>query len=77
MRGSSERSPINIAASTPKVQVDNRFPISKYYRTADNILKQVGKKSLPIHTHTQEKKKNPNLILLNLNPSFVALTLHV
>lgn len=32
---------INIAASTQKVDVDNRLALRFYYRIADNILKQV------------------------------------
>ncbi|XP_022924125.1 AMSH-like ubiquitin thioesterase 1 [Cucurbita moschata] len=38
MRSSSER--INIAASTRRLNVDNRFPLRYYYRVADNVLKQ-------------------------------------
>ncbi|KGN64127.1 AMSH-like ubiquitin thioesterase 1 [Cucumis sativus] len=38
MRPSSDR--INIAASTRRVVVDNRFPLRYYYRVADNVLKQ-------------------------------------
>ncbi|KAI5077655.1 hypothetical protein GOP47_0007479 [Adiantum capillus-veneris] len=33
---------ISIAASTPKIDVDNRFPLFKYYRAADNLLKQAN-----------------------------------
>ena len=32
---------INIAASTQKLDVDNRIALRFYYRIADNILKQV------------------------------------
>jgi len=32
---------INIAASTQKLDVDNRLALRFYYRIADNILKQV------------------------------------
>ncbi|XP_044477334.1 AMSH-like ubiquitin thioesterase 1 isoform X2 [Mangifera indica] len=38
MRSSSER--INIAASAPRLHVDNRISMRYYYRIADNILKQ-------------------------------------
>ncbi|KAH7414615.1 hypothetical protein KP509_14G002000 [Ceratopteris richardii] len=39
MRGPSYRR-FTIAANTPKLEVDNRFPLKKYYRAADNLLKQ-------------------------------------
>eukprot|EP00250_Pteridium_aquilinum_P035332 c9155_g1_i1 orf=541-2037(-) len=44
MRSSScqGKTMISIAASTSKIDVDNRFPLSKYYRAADNILKQAN-----------------------------------
>lgn len=46
MRSSSERrssaAPISIAATTSKIDVDNRFPLFKYYRSADNLLKQAN-----------------------------------
>uniref|UniRef100_A0A2N9HTZ8 Uncharacterized protein n=1 Tax=Fagus sylvatica TaxID=28930 RepID=A0A2N9HTZ8_FAGSY len=38
MKSSAER--INIAASTQKLDVDNRISLRYYYRIADNILKQ-------------------------------------
>jgi STAM-binding protein len=35
------RGPLNIAAKTKKLDVDNRLSLKLYYRTADNLLKQV------------------------------------
>lgn len=34
---------LTIAAKTKRVDVDNRLPLKYYYRTADNLLKQVFK----------------------------------
>ncbi|MCO5567863.1 hypothetical protein L7F22_021559 [Adiantum nelumboides] len=41
-RGPSSVPMISVAASTSKIDVDNRFPLSKYYRAADNLLKQAN-----------------------------------
>lgn len=35
------RGALNIAAKTRKLDVDNRLSLKLYYRTADNLLKQV------------------------------------
>ncbi|KAH7442342.1 hypothetical protein KP509_03G083500 [Ceratopteris richardii] len=42
LQGRSGSSTISIAANTSKVEVDNRFPLSHYYRTADNLFKQAN-----------------------------------
>jgi hypothetical protein len=43
------RGTLNIAAKAKKRDVDNRFSLKYYYRTADNLLKQVAMRSeLPV-----------------------------
>ncbi|KAH7436131.1 hypothetical protein KP509_05G004000 [Ceratopteris richardii] len=42
LQGRSGSSTISIAANTSKVEVDNRFPLSHYYRTAGNLFKQAN-----------------------------------
>lgn len=39
---------LDIAARTRKLDVDNRLPVKLYYRTADNLLKQVSKLQLSV-----------------------------
>lgn len=41
MTRSSSSARINIAASTRKLDVNNRIPLQFYHRIAENILKQV------------------------------------
>jgi hypothetical protein len=68
MAGPPDRSPINIAASTAKVPIDSRLPLSKYYRMAGNLLKQVKSGSSNPEEHG-EGEKTLNLIRMNLKCS--------
>lgn len=67
MKGPSTRR-LSIAANTRKLEVDNRFSLKKYYRAADNLLKQA-------HIYREEKNLIELYVLLLRFSSLVGETL--
>ncbi|KAI5076021.1 hypothetical protein GOP47_0008086 [Adiantum capillus-veneris] len=67
MKGPSTRR-FSIAANTRKLDVDNRFPLKKYYRAADNLLKQA-------HIYREEKNLIELYVLLLRFSSLVGETI--
>eukprot|EP00250_Pteridium_aquilinum_P005457 c15545_g1_i1 orf=104-556(+) len=67
MRGPASRR-FSIAANTSKLEVDNRFPLKKYYRTADILLKQA-------HIYREEQNLIELYVLLLRFSSLVGETI--